>query len=129
MQMGVLGMERSPSLGAVFWDGDKDRWRTDPELKESSTTVRFVLAAAEVGGWLSQESFELLDAAAQCRSQHDPLVLHRHATCAGLARWIGMIAVSAQDALAATLIQEGLGILDAVAETVPDAAEVWADGD
>ena len=113
--------------GSSFGRAYKSKWRAYPELKDSAT-VRLVLAAAEVGGRLNQESLELLDAAAQCRAQHDPAVLRRQAARAWRARWIGMIAVSAQDALAATLIQEGLGILDAPAGTVPETAEVWIDG-
>ena len=111
--LSVLHADGSPWAGAETKPGSsfgrayRDKFRTYPELKDSDT-VRLVVAGAEVGGRMTRESLDLLDAAANSRSQLDPPVLRRQAARAWRARWLAMLAVSAQDTLAATLIRRAL---------------------
>ena len=113
--------------GKSFGRARKSKLRTYPELADSNT-LSLVVAATEVGGRLSREALELLEAAARSRAQQEPRVLRRQAARAWLARWQTMLAVAAQDALAATLINEGTRVLDAATSAEPTSVDVWLDG-
>ena len=86
------------------------------------------MAATETGGRLSAGALDLLDAAALGKAQEEPQVLRRQAARAWRARWQTMLAVAAQDALAATLTQEGVLLLDAATGQEPTSVDVWLDG-
>ena len=113
--------------GVSFGRARADKKRTYPELF-SSSVVHIVVAAMETGGRMSREALELLDAAAAVRASTEPRPLRRQAARAWRSRWCTMLAVAAQDALAATLVSEGARCLDAAAGEAPPGTEVWLDG-
>lgn len=119
------GAERTP--GISFQRALSDKHRTYPELTDSDV-VQLVVAATETGGRLSAGALELLDAAAQGKAQDEPPVLRQQAARSWRARWQTLLGVAAQDALAATLLQEGTLLLDAAAGQEPTSIDVWLDG-
>lgn len=54
-------------------------------------------------------------------------MLRRAAARAWRNRWLTLLAVCAQDALAATLVDEGSSLLDAADSVPPLAVDVWLD--
>ena len=89
--------------------------------------LHLLTAAAEIGGRLSKDALELLDAAAAGRACTEPRILRRQAARAWRARWIAMLSIAIQDAVAATLVAEGTCTLDAAAGGPPTAVDVWLD--
>ena len=119
------GAARRP--GASFTGARRSKLRAYPEFK-GSNTLSLVVAATEVGGRLNQEALDLLEAAAEMRGREEPRVLHGQAARMWRARWAAMLAVAAQDALAATLVHEGHATLDAPSGGPPTSVDVWPDG-
>ena len=78
---------------------------------------------------MSAESRELLRSAAAARAQTEPGPLRKQAARSWEARWIAMLSVSAQNAIATTLVQEGIQTLDAPSAPEPLSIDVWLDGD
>ena len=117
--------DRKP--GTSFGRARRAKLRTYPELRDSHS-MHLVVAATEVGGRVSKEALELLDAAAASRAQDEPRVLRAQAARSWRARWVTMLAVSAQDSLAATLVSEGVKTLDAASGPAPTSIDVWLDG-
>ena len=81
----------------------------------------------ETGGRLCKEAVELVETAAVARSLSDPKPLRKHTAHCGRARWLAMISVASQDALAATLVADGSSLLDAAVGAAPEASHVWLD--
>ena len=98
-----------------------------PQLVDS-TVLQLWVATTEVGKRLNKKALELLRAAAAGRAQHEPAPLRRQAARAWEARWTTLLAVAAQNALCATLVQEGSKILDAPCSAEPLGVDVWLDG-
>ena len=114
--------------GHSFARARRHKETTYPELVDSPL-VHLVVAGMEVGGRMSQEALQLIDVAAVHRAQSEPRALRRQAARAWRARWLTLLGVAGQDALAATLVQEGHKVLDAVVGTEPSGTDVWLDGD
>ena len=77
---------------------------------------------------MSKTAVALAEAAAGAKVRSDPPVLQRTAARAWRSRWLTMLSVAVQDALAATLVDEGLTMLDADDSKPPLSVEVWLDG-
>ena len=114
--------------GSSFARALKHKRDQYPELADTPL-LHQVVAATEIGGRLNKQALEFLDAAAFHRAQQDPRPLRRQAARAWRARWITLLAVAAQDAIAATLVNEGPKLLDAPHGEAPPAVEVWLDMD
>ena len=114
--------DRAP--GVCFARARRDKETTYPELV-GSPFVHLVVAGMEVGGRLSREALDLLDAAAKHEARLEPRVLRRYAERAWRERWVAMLAVAGQDAVAATLVQEGVALLDGIDGAPP--TDVWLD--
>jgi hypothetical protein len=99
--------------------------RTYSELV-GSPVVTVCTAASETGGRLNTEALALLDAAASLKTRSQPPVLQRAAMRARRARWLTMVSVSVQTAVAATVVDEGTAVLDAAAGPAPLSTEVWS---
>ena len=82
----------------------KRKERTYPELLEGGP-VRLVVLACEIGGRWSTESLEFLRSLVRIRSRRAPRVLRRAAAQAWYRRWLSLLSVAAQKALAATLLE------------------------
>ena len=113
--------------GVSFLRAYRDKERTYPELVNSST-LHLITAAMEVGGRLCAGAHGLLESAATARAQSEPRPLRKQAARMWRTRWLALLSVAAQDALAATLVTEGSGLLDAVSAGGPVSASLWAEG-
>ena len=65
-----------------------------------------MVAAIEVGGRWNEEAYQFLDLMAQARTRAAPRVLRTALTNAWIRRWTGMIAFTAHDAIAASLVED-----------------------
>ena len=100
---------------------------TYPELAGSSV-VRLTTVACEVGGRWSEASLTLLRGLAAARAREAPFPLRRATAGAWRARWLARLSVAQQDALAATLVDDGVVALDAPGAAGPSDVDVWVDG-
>ena len=82
----------------------------------------------EVGGRLSSSGGRLLKALAAARSRAEPKALQAACARARMARWAAMASMAAQKALAATLVNDGLGSLDGADAPAPTLSELWQGG-
>jgi len=99
---------------------------TYPELLQSPH-LRLLTAGIETGGRLSSQALELLNVLASTKAESEPPALQVTAARAWRARWITMVSFVSQDSLAATLVDEGLSILDAPVAPCPLSVDVWLD--
>ena len=114
--------------GKALEDAIKLKKRVYKELVES-TDLRLVVAAFETGGRASDEVRELLWSAAADKAQTEPARL-RSATCRALhSRWCALLSTAAQNALAATLVEDGTALLDSVGGKPPALAVLLGDLD
>ena len=90
--------------------------------------MQLLTVASETGGRMSSAAGKLLAAAAYARERGEPPVLRKAAVRAWRTRWIIMISVNIQDALAATLVNDGAGILDGADGPAPLGVHEWLDG-
>ena len=113
--------------GVSFGRAEQSKKNTYPELVDSPV-VQLLTVASETGGRMSSAAGKLLAAAAYARARGEPPVLRKAAVRAWRTRWITMISVCIQDALAATLVNDGAGILDGADGPAPLGVHVWLDG-
>ena len=84
---------------------------TYPELV-GSPIVRLLLAAMETGGRVCCEAVRLIDQAAHAKARAMPAPLQTSTARSWRTRWLTMLSIAGQDALAATLVSDGVGQLD-----------------
>ena len=113
--------------GHSFKRAYKDKCKTYPELC-SSSTLQLRVAAVETGGRLCKEAIELIETAAHARASSDPQPLRRQTARSWRARWLAMLGIACQDALAATLVSDGASLLDAAVGVAPEPVDIWLDG-
>ena len=113
--------------GHSFKRAYKDKGKTYPELC-SSSTLQLRVAAVETGGRLCKEAIELIETAAHARASSDPQPLRRQTARSWRARWLAMLGIACQDALAATLVSDGASLLDAAVGVAPEPVDIWLDG-
>ena len=77
---------------------------------------------------MSKQAVALVEAAAFFRARAEPPVLQQAAARAWRTRWLTMLSVSVQDALAATLVHEGTSLLEEGVAPPPLGVDVWLDG-
>ena len=82
----------------------KKREQTYPELLEARR-CRLVVLAFEVGGRWSDESLDFVRRLARAKARSQPEWLRASAAQAYVHRWSGMLAVAAQRAFAASLLE------------------------
>ena len=126
VKTGSAWAQASTKPGHSFKRAYKHKETTYPELC-SSSTLHLVVAAVETGGRLCQEALDLIGTAAWARAQDDPSPLRRHTTRGWRARWLAMLSVASQGALAATLVSDGSHLLDAAVGEAPEPVQVWLD--
>ena len=93
-----------------------------------SPILKLVVVAAEIGGRLNRESRDLLKTLSLFRAQSEPRALQNQVARVWEQRWLTLIGVSIQDAVAATLIDEGSKFLDGAPVQEPLSVDVWLDG-
>ena len=118
------GAARVP--GKSFGRAFKHKKDTYGELVDSSV-LRLEVAAAEVGGRVCGEALELLEGLARAKARSEPKALRQQAARMWRVRWTTMLAVAVQDAVAATLVNDGARLLDAASSPAPPSSEVWVD--
>ena len=110
---------------AVAAAARRKRFQTYPEL-ESARRCRLVVVGIQVGGRFGAEAVQFLRLLARHRAASVPAHMQPAAVSSWVARWSGMLAVAAQRAYAATLLE-----LPPAAELgegpMPDLHEVLAD--
>ena len=91
-----------------------------------SSRFRLATVATEAGGRTDPASRNLLQVTEAARARSEPRALRPAAAQRWRARWHAMLAVAAQRALAATLVNDGAALVDGVDGAPPPAAELWA---
>ena len=114
-------------VGVALARGRRDKEVTYPELL-SSPLLRLLTAGVETGGRLSKEALDLLSILASHKAVSEPPALRAAAARAWRARWVTMVSVVCQDSLAATLIDDGVSLLDTALSPEPLSVDVWLDG-
>ena len=112
--------------GVALERGRKDKERTYPELLTSSR-LRLLTAAVETGGRMSKDALRLLSELSTFKASSEPPALRASAARAWRARWLTMISTVCQDSLAATLVDDGVSLLDVAACSAPLSVDVWVD--
>ena len=96
--------------GIAIQAAEKAKADKYPELLHSMR-CRLVVLAGEVGGRWSAETVRLIEELAKHRSRNAPRRLRKSTRLAWANRWWGMLAVAAQDSLAATLASDAPHLL------------------
>ena len=96
--------------GIAIQEAEKRKANKYPELLHS-TRCRLVVLAGEVGGRWSAETVRFIEELAKHRSKDAPKRLSKSTRLAWENRWWGMLAVAAQDSLAATLVNDAPHLL------------------
>ena len=94
-----------------------------PELVAGSR-ARLVVLGAEIGGRWAPEAIDILRSLADAKSRSSPLLLRRSAKLAWYQRWIRMLSVAAQTALAETLTSPSSPHLTELDGDPPDLSDV-----
>ena len=91
--------------GAALQDARDDKEKKYPELTRSARS-RLVVLALETGGRLSTETVDFLLQLARARARMVPSYLRQASTYAFFRRWTRLLAVTAANALAASLLED-----------------------
>ncbi len=113
-------------IGVTLARARRAKESTYPELLTSSR-LRLLVAAIEVGGRISAEAAQLLVDLSTYRARSEPNVLRSSIARMWRSRWSIMFSVACQDVLAATLVDDGIDVLDAVGTGSPLSVDVWLD--
>ena len=103
--------------------GTESKASTYPELVDSDV-VKLTTLACEVGGRRSTSCADILAQLAAARARAAPRHLQLAARLAFESRWWALLSCAQQDALAATLVDDGILLLDGHDGAVPEAADV-----
>ena len=96
---------------------------TYADLRRSGR-AKLVILGCEVGGRWDPEVIALLRGLAMSRCRDAPLLLQRSALLAWQRRWMNLVSVAAQTALAETLVTPGSSHLTEIDGYSPDLADV-----
>ena len=99
---------------------------TYPELVNSSI-ARLTTLACEVGGRWSEECLKLVQDLARARARDAPSYLQKAARLAYESRWWALLSCAQQSALAATLVDDGVALLDGTDGPPAECADVLVD--
>ena len=97
--------------------------RTYPDLVDSSY-LRLTTLPCEVGGRWSQETADVLRALAKAKARQAPPRLRMAAQLSWERRWWAMLSVCVQEALACTLVEDAVELLDGVDGEEPSLSSV-----
>ena len=114
------------TAGVANEDSVNANHRTYPELV-SSPYARVVVAAVEVGGRWGGDTSWLIRELARYKAEASPMALRRRTERAWAARWWTMLSVTAQDTLAASLLNDGVFRVGDVTAPTPTAVDAIYD--
>ena len=123
-----------PWSGAADTDGvslaraKASKARVYPELADASS-LRLVVAACEVGGRWSEDALALLRQLSGARAREAPALLRAQVRAAWQTRWLRLLSVAQQTALAATLAEDAFPTLGGVDAEPPCDVAVWLDAE
>jgi hypothetical protein len=122
----------TPQPGAATTDGRQlqtARARKEQKYREllESRRCRLVVLALEVGGRWSEEAVRFVRLLAKAKARTIPQLVRSAARAAFFHRWTGILAVAAQRALAATLLELPVDDAGAVDGDMPVLEEVLGD--
>ena len=112
--------------GTSIARGETDKRRTYPELVHSPL-VKLTTMACEVGGRWSQQCVRIVKELAWARARSAPRVLQLATYHAFAARWWALLSCAQQDCLAASLLDDGLALLDGCDGAEPALTDVLLD--
>jgi len=123
----------TPQPGAATTDGTQlraARARKERKYHEllASRRCRLVVLALEVGGRWSEEAVRFVRLLAKAKARTVPPLMRSAAVAAFFHRWTGIMAVAAQRALAATLLELPVDDAEGVDGDTPALEEVLGDG-
>ena len=123
----------TPQPGAATRDGTQSlvaRAHKERKYREllTSTRCRLVVLALQVEGTWSEEAVRFVRLLAKAKARTVPPLLRSAATAAFFHRWAGIIAVAAQRAFAATLLELPVDDAEGVDGDTPALEEVLGDG-
>ena len=113
--------------GVALREAERDKARTYPELTAGGR-CRLQVIALEVGGRWSASARNFLRLLARARAREAPAGLRNATRQAFTQRWGGMLAVAAQRALAASLLELPPQDVPGVDGALPDLSEVLDEG-
>ena len=126
MAMVVPGQEQLTLRGSP-WSGQKLQ-RGQPTLSLWSPPLALLVTlACEIGGRWSEGTIELVEQLAKARARGEPRRMQVAAQHAFAARWWALLSCAQQEALAASLLGDGLPLLDGHDGHGPIASEVMVD--
>ena len=94
---------------------------------ETSSVVRLTTLACEVGGRWSEQCQNVIEQLAYARSREAPHFLQVAAKHAYASRWWALLSCAQQDAVAATLIQDGVVLFDRCDSPLSDITDLLSD--
>ena len=112
--------------GVSLVRAEKAKADTYPELVQSPVALLTTLAC-EVGGRWSTACHEVVEQLARARARAAPPHLQVAARRAYESRWWAMLSCTQQDSLAATLVDDGLLLLDGHDASEPNLVELLVD--
>ena len=119
--------DRADSVpGIALHRARRAKAETYPELA-ASPQLRLLTVAIETGGRMNGEARALLKTLAAQRAESEPLAMRSAIARSFRRRWLTMASVVAQDSLAATLLDDGVGLLDVPVESSPLGVHMWLD--
>ena len=105
---------------------EKDKDNTYPELVQSAV-AKLTTLACETGGRWSAACHDVVTQLATARARAAPNHLQLSARLAYEARWWAILSCAQQDALAATLVDDGILLIDGHDGMAPELVEVLVD--
>jgi hypothetical protein len=119
--------DRADSVpGIALHRARRAKAETYPELA-ASPQLRLLTVAIETGGRMNGEARALLKTLAAQRAESEPLAMRSAIARSFRRRWLTMASVVVQDSLAATLLDDGVGLLDVPVESSPLGVHMWLD--
>ena len=99
--------------GVAIERGERAKETTYPDLVDSDR-LRLTTLACEIGGRWSQSTVDVVRALAKAKARQAPQRVRVAAQLGWERRWWSMLSVAVQDALASTLVEDGVEVLDGV---------------
>ena len=112
--------------GAALARAEAAKRDTYPEL-DGSDVVRLTTLACETGGRWSEVAADTIAQLAVFHARAAPRHLQLSTRLASESRWWALVSCAQQDALAATLVDDGVIVLDGHDAAAPELAELLVD--
>ena len=112
--------------GMAIERAHRRKWDTYPEI-EAAPEMHLATLACEVGGRWSKECQDVIEQLARVRAREAPAYLRTATKLACAARWWAILSCAQQNALAATLIDDAVCLLDGWDTPIPDIVDILSE--